>query len=136
MTKQELCDRYLDKSIDYDGAFGAQCVDLFRQYVSDLGLPQFAPVEGAADLWKQKPEGFHKIPNETDTIPRVGDIVVFGAGTPYSRYGHVAIVIDACLDDMQVLEQDGFRQEKKCYQSWRSYVRCLGFFRPGVDAFV
>lgn len=27
----EFIEKYLDKKVDYDGYYGAQCVDLFRQ---------------------------------------------------------------------------------------------------------
>lgn len=43
---------YCRKKVDFDGAYGAQCVDLFRQYCKDvLGLPHTGAVEGAKDLW-------------------------------------------------------------------------------------
>lgn len=45
--------KYLGTKVDFDGKFGPQCVDLARQYYSEvLDVPQFPPVEGAKDIIK------------------------------------------------------------------------------------
>ena len=41
MTLSEFITKYDRKIVDYDGAYGAQCVDLFRQYSKDvLGIKE------------------------------------------------------------------------------------------------
>ena len=32
MTLEEFVNKYIGRKVDFDGAYGAQCVDLFRQY--------------------------------------------------------------------------------------------------------
>ncbi len=47
MTLDEFVKKYLGKKVDYDGQYGAQCVDLFRQYCKDvLGIPHTGGVIG------------------------------------------------------------------------------------------
>ena len=48
MKIEEFINKYLNKIVDFDGAFGAQCVDVFRQYCKDvLEIPHTGAVEGA-----------------------------------------------------------------------------------------
>ena len=52
MTIDQFITKYLGKKVDWDGAYGGQCVDLFRQYLNDvLNFPQPRGVVGAADFW-------------------------------------------------------------------------------------
>ena len=54
MNLREFIIKYNGKKVDFDGAFGAQCVDLFRQYNKDVwGNPHTGAVEGAKDLIKK-----------------------------------------------------------------------------------
>ncbi|WP_252722587.1 hypothetical protein [Treponema phagedenis] len=39
MSLDEFVKKYLGKKVDYDGHYGAQCVDLFRQYCKDVLNP-------------------------------------------------------------------------------------------------
>ena len=36
MKLDEFINKYINTKVDFDGAFGAQCVDLFRQYCKDV----------------------------------------------------------------------------------------------------
>lgn len=130
MKLSEFCNKYQGKKVDFDGAYGAQCVDLFRQYLKDVwGLPHTGAVEGAKDLYLN----YDKLPLEKKYLykPRsvfCGDIVVFGA-TPNNKYGHVAIFIAYDNDDnMLVFEQDGIKQDGAKY-TWRSSQGMLGVLR-------
>ncbi len=70
------------KSIDYDGVYGAQCVDLVKAYYNYLGV---SPVtgNGADYTWNTLPDGWQRIEG---IQPQPGDILVYTNG-----YGHVAI---------------------------------------------
>lgn len=74
------------KAIDYDGVYGAQCVDLIKAYYNYLGV---APVSGnGADYATNSlPAGWARIPGGT---PQKGDILVY-SGNASNPYGHVAI---------------------------------------------
>ena len=133
MTLDEFVKTYLDKKVDYDGRYGAQCVDLFRQYCKDvLNIPQPSGVTGARELYteyEKKPvevKHFERLPYP-ENKPIAGDIVIFDKmqGNPY---GHVAIVIAADTNYIKVLEQDGYAQTGTKFAYWK-YNHVLGFLR-------
>jgi len=133
MTLTEFVDKYNGKKIDYDGRYGAQCVDVFRQYCKDvLAIPHTGGVVGAAELYTK----YDTMPLEQryfDKLvyaggkPEKGDVVIF-APTKSNKYGHVAIVLDASSEEIVVFEQDGFKQTGAHVGSW-NYARVLGFLR-------
>lgn len=129
MDVSVFCTRYLGKRVDFDGAYGAQCVDLFRQYAKDVwGLPHTGVVEGAKDLFLK----YNELPLEQQYLikvesPAFGDVVVFNASAN-NQYGHVAIFIAQDGDNMLLFEQDGFEQSGAKYM-WRSTRNLLGVLR-------
>ena len=70
-------------SIDFDGAYGAQCVDLLKAYYDYLGV---GAQHGNAQDYRSNflPEGWQRIEG-ADPLP--GDILIYIGGT----YGHVAV---------------------------------------------
>lgn len=131
MTLDEFIKKYEQKQIDYDKAFGAQCVDLFRQYSKEvLRIPQHTgAVEGAKDLYLN----FDKMPLmekyfQKVYTPQKGDIVIFD-GNETNKYGHVAIVLYATNKTIITFEQDGYSQSKGSHFNFWDYSRLLGFLR-------
>lgn len=113
MTLAEFIKKYIGKKVDFDGAFGAQCVDLFRQYNRDVwDNPHTGVVEGAKDLFLN----FDKMPEEKKFLkivesPYVGDVIVWGP-TEKNPFGHVGMLVGAVDgNSFLVFEQDGFRQD-------------------------
>lgn len=117
MTYKAFIQKYNGRKVDFDGAFGAQCVDLFRQFCTDvLSIPHTGVVDGAKDLFLN----YEKIPKERlyfsrvketkSAIYRAGDVAVWDA-TDTNKYGHVALVVASFGDSLVVFEQDGFRQD-------------------------
>lgn len=118
MTLIEFIEKYQGKKVDYDGAYGAQCVDLFRQYAKEvLAIPEHTgPCQttgGARDLFQD----YERMPVEkkyfTCSIQKnwkAGDILIWDK-TPTNRYGHVAVLI-AVFDNSKflVFEQNGITQ--------------------------
>lgn len=138
MTLTEFVDKYTGKKIDFDGRYGAQCVDVFRQYCKDvLDIPHTGGVVGASELYTKyeamplEQKYFNKLVY-TGEKPEAGDVVIFGA-TKTNSYGHVAIVLDASTEKITVFEQDGFKQDGAHIGSW-SYARVLGFLRKREGA--
>jgi len=74
---------YEGQGIDYDGAYGNQCVDLIKAYYDYLGV---TPVRGNANTYTYNalPDGWERIEGAE---PQPGDILVYTGGS----YGHVAI---------------------------------------------
>lgn len=118
MTLIEFIEKYQGKKVDFDGAYGAQCVDLFRQYTKDvLGIREHTgPCQttgGALDLFVD----YNIMPVEKKYFTRgtnknwkSGDILIWDK-TPANKYGHVAILI-AVSDNSKflVFEQNGITQ--------------------------
>ena len=75
----------IGQSIDKDGAYGAQCVDLILAYYDYLGVPRSSG-NGADYTWNALPSGWQRIQGAQ---PQKGDILVYTGGT--GNRGHVAI---------------------------------------------
>lgn len=121
MTLIDFVNKYIKTLVDYDGVYGAQCVDLFRQYCYDvLNIPQHTgAVNGAKDLYLK----YYTLENEIrerDVFMRLSAINTSGAhpgdvaiwdSSPINGYGHVAIVLQDKPKSLIVFEQNGFKQD-------------------------
>ena len=136
MTLEEFIDKYDGKKVDFDGAYGAQCVDLFRQYTKDvLGIKEHTgPCQttgGAKDLYLD----YDKMPVEKKYFYRSkqknwvqGDILIWDS-TPTNKYGHVAIYLAKIgAYDFLVFEQNGITQAGAQIKI-RSRENLLGYLR-------
>ena len=118
MTLEEFVNVYNGRKVDYDGVYGCQCVDLFRQYVKDvLGIKEHtgscASSGGAKDLFLD----YDKMPIEKKYFIRSkqknwvqGDVLIWDK-TDTNRYGHIAIYLGKINNSFIVFEQDGFKQD-------------------------
>ena len=107
MTLKRFIVTYNGKKVDFDNAYGYQCVDLFRQYCKDvLNVEQCPSVEGAKDLFEK-----HGSLKQTTGSYAPGDVLIYDA-TKSNPYGHVCMLV-ALLDSdtFIVFEQDGFKQD-------------------------
>lgn len=128
MKLDEFIAKYNGKKVDFDGAFGPQCVDLYRQYCKDVHqIPHTGVVDGAKDLYLN----YVKLPLEVQYFDKknqglCGDVVVWNS-SPTNKYGHVAIYLGT-IDENNILvfEQDGFRQDGAKIKV-RSSKNILGF---------
>lgn len=132
----EFVKKYNGKKVDFDGVYGAQCVDLFRQYCKEgLDIPEHtgscATTGGALDLYKDYP----KMPVEKKYFIRgsartglcTGDVIIWDK-TPTNKYGHVAIYLGTLNNSLIVFEQDGMRQDGAKI-TLRSRDKMLGYLR-------
>lgn len=134
MTLEEFVKKYIGKKVDFDMVYGAQCVDLFRQYNKEVwGNPHTGAVDGAKDLvvnYERMPleqRFLSLVPVNRDFV-KVGDVAVWNA-TEVNKYGHVAIVVGLLGDEsLIVFEQDGFKQDG-AKLNVRSSKNLLGFLR-------
>ena len=134
MSFEEFIIKYNGKKVDFDGAFGAQCVDLFRQYNKEVWEnPHTGAVDGAKDLvvnYERMPleqRFLSLVPVNRDFV-KAGDVAVWGASAS-NKYGHVAIVVGLLGDEsLIVFEQDGFKQDG-AKLNVRSIKNLLGFLR-------
>ena len=80
--------------LDYDGAYGAQCVDLMMYYYAYLGQPiSFGNAE--AYRYNALPSGWSRYTYTTDFVLKPGDIAVWKPASDNGYYGHVGIVTSA-----------------------------------------
>lgn len=136
MKLDEFINTYINTKVDFDGAYGAQCVDLFRQYCKDvLNIPHTGAIEGAKDIYLR----FKSMPLEMKYFNqyafisngygiKYGDVIVWNS-TETNKYGHIAIVISK-IDENKVLvfEQNGFDQQGAKIKV-RLLTNCLGILR-------
>lgn len=130
-------DRWNGQRIDADGAFGAQCFDVFEKYsMEKLGTPYLvAGSDKASDLFAlYDVNGVSTYYDRigADSTPEPGDIVVWGGGT----YGHVALVTEADSAGFKVLEQNytppygGTDPAALHDKSYSGGAPILGYLRP------
>lgn len=107
MTLKRFILNNLNKKVDFDGMYGAQCVDLYRKYCKDvLEVEQSPGVEGAKDIY-YKPGKLKK----TTSAYAPGDILIYDV-TPTNPFGHVCILVSVLdSDTFIVFEQDGFKKD-------------------------
>lgn len=114
MTLDEFVKEYEGKKVDYDGYYGAQCVDLVRLYIRLVwGLPQPKNIISAYEAythWLRCSDGFNEISWKSITKIARGDIIVFPP-TDTNLHGHIAIVLDVTGDEVLCFEQNGFTQK-------------------------
>ena len=129
MTFDEFLKKYDGKGIDFDGQYGAQCVDLYRQYVKEvLGYPQSPAVEGAKDIWDTYlPDYFKRVENTRYGVPEKGDIVIFSSGT----YGHVSIFISGDANKFESFDQN-YPKGSLCHKQGHTYSGVIGWLKPIV----
>ena len=116
------------KALDYDGQYGAQCVDLIAYYYKYLG--NTTPGGNAKDYATNAlPSGWKRIANYNGFVPSPGDIAVWKQGT--SGYGHVGIVISANLSNLTVVDQYGSTDQKTHTTTYKySWGGFYGVIRP------
>ena len=117
MTLEEFVKKYNKKKVDFDGVYGAQCVDLFRQYAKEcLNIPEHTGAcqtsGGAKDLFIDYP----KMPiekkyfiRETKKAMVSGDVLIWDK-TDKNEFGHVAIYLGKLGNSFIVFEQNGITQ--------------------------
>jgi hypothetical protein len=105
MTYLEFRDKYLGKQIDWDKAYGGQCVDVYRQYCNDLGFKQSAGVVGAVDIWTTYLKtDFDKVENSLTGVPPQGSVVIWDKTV--GPYGHVAICDSGTTKSFKSIDQN------------------------------
>ena len=90
-------------SLDYDGAYGAQCVDLIKYYYVYLGNSAVSG-NGKDYATNTLPNGWSRIRYYSGFVPQPGDVAVWTTGG--GGAGHVAIVTSANATTMSVVEQN------------------------------
>lgn len=131
MNLQDFIKKHNWRAIDYDGVWGAQCVDLVRQYIKEVlntVQPPAVGDKGAAHLWDNYlPQHYDRFVNTLWAIPQPGDIVIWNRNAG-GGHGHVAIIESANLMSFRAFSQNdpmGSYSHLKTYY----YKNVIGWLR-------
>lgn len=133
MTFEEFLIKYNGAYVDFDGYYGAQCMDLMHQYIYDvLGLTdkRILAAPTAKDVFLGTPFGleyFDKIPNTPTGVPKEGDIIFFGTGV--GPAGHVCIFISGDANKFQSFDVN-WPVGSPAHVQDHTYGYCLGWLSP------
>ena len=131
--------RYLGKATDYDGAYGAQCVDLIKmylKYVFCITPKSIGNAHAYFDNFNLHPflkNNFVRIKNSPKFIPMEGDICVFGKKFSKShKCGHIGIATANCtLSRLIMYDQNATGNNDAMKKTEWSYNKdFLGVLRP------
>lgn len=106
MTIDEFFNKWNNKPADFDGYYGAQCVDIIQYYNQEVFGGPFLSGAGAADLWETYPVDFYqRVLNTIDAIPQKGDIVIWKKTTTLP-FGHISIFRDGDINKFTSFDQN------------------------------
>lgn len=134
MTYDEFVSAYNGKATDYDGAYGAQCVDLIKMYLNKVFGIKPGSWGNAKYYWlnfskhSELTKNFTKIENTASFVPQAGDIMVWN-GNVGGGSGHVAI----CTGEGNTSEFYSYDQNwngKAMHKVKHDYDDVYGVLRP------
>ena len=119
------------KSIDHDGLYGAQCVDLIQAYYAFLG-EKSPSINAFRYATVSLPSGWTRIKYYSGFVPQPGDIAVWTYTT--SANGHAAVITSATSSRMYVVEQNGSTGKTRTHSYPYTYGTFYGVIRPKLTA--
>lgn len=129
MKLQNFIDKYNGKAVDFDGYYGPQCVDLAQQYNKELFNGPFLSGNGAKDIWNTYPQSIYdRVANSPTGVPNPGDIIIWGSS--YGPYGHIAICIEANVNNFKCLSQNDPIGALTGIRDYPNYNGVLGWLHP------
>lgn len=123
---QDFISKHTNQKLDYDGAYGAQCVDLIKYWFKALGLP--IPT-GNGNQYARNADGSRVIfiKNTPSGIPKPGDVIVWNTGI--GAYGHVAIFVEGDVNSFRSFDQN-YPLNSSCHIQNHSYNHVDGWLHP------
>jgi len=136
MTYNEFVKTYLNKAVDYDGAYGVQCVDLAKLYIKKvIGVEPQAI--GNAHAYYDNFEHtylkkyFKRIPYKAGVEAKKGDLVVWGKNYDgKSEHGHIAIATGEENKTYIYTYDENWGKPAAMKKVRHTYKGLLGFLRP------
>lgn len=139
MTFEKWVKQNIGRGIDYDGAYGVQCVDLAKHYIKNvLGItPQ--SIGNAIEYYNKRKtseyltKNFKWIDNTAEFIPKKGDLCVF---TSRSGNGHISVATGEGTTSYFYSYDQNFPKAKHEPMTLikHSYNSFLGVLRPKNQA--
>lgn len=125
MILQEFIKKHEGNFVDFDGAYGNQCVDLVRTWIKENGWVQLPKLgNNTADKWwtMQIPDFYEKVENSDTNIPSPGDILVWESG-------HTAIFEEGSVTKFVSFDQN-YPIGSRSHRQEHKYTGLLGWFTP------
>jgi hypothetical protein len=117
--------------LDYDGKYGAQCVDLIDYYIRDVLEIPIVWVNGAIDWYGKDNPYLEWFANTPTNYPPKGAIMVwhqdFKVGT--GIFGHIAIALDATTMAFHSFDQN-WPPNSPCHVQYHTYEGVTGWGVP------
>ena len=138
MTLENFVKQYAG-GVDYDGAYGKQCVDYVNEYAKVvLGIPDAFYAQGIQyayqvftnyeNLPRVKPH-FTRVANGKTNYPQKGDVVIWSKERN-GYAGHIAVVLGATEHTLTVAEQNYDGKGSVRTYTYPNYNFVLGWLVP------
>lgn len=136
MTLDEFLKKYKN-GVDYDGAYGKQCVDYVNEYAKDvLGIknafvgPYYAyQCYTEYNNYPNIKNNFNRVANGKTNHPTKGDVIVW-AKERNGYAGHIAVVLGATEHTIKVAEQNYDGKGSVREYTYPNYNNVLGWLVP------
>lgn len=130
MTPQDFFNKYNGKGIDYDGAYGDQCMDLMNQFTvevwGDTSGQLRAPT--AYQSWLKTSPDYEKIYYQPGKVPQEGD-TIYWSDTYMKGTGHVAIATNKRNQSVLTSFDQNWPVGSKCHYQEHTYNGVVGWKR-------
>lgn len=137
MTHNDFKTRWLDKRRQENEQLWYQCVALVKLYVQEVyGIWLWRFGGSALSWWENWLRTFDvglwkKVANDPNLAPVQGDIIFFDK-TSANKFGHVAVVDTADLNEVKVIEQNGGKWSRKGLGTDCIRLRTYNYLSPKV----
>jgi len=123
---KDFINQFNNKSLDYDGVYGGQCVDLAKKWLSVLGYSVTGAWGNAIDWDKHgSMTDLEWIANTPTGVPQEGDLIVWGM----KPYGHIAVFIEGNTNRFTSFDQN-YPVGSVCHVQEHNYSNVKGWLRP------
>lgn len=137
MNYESFIKTHINKAMDYDGAAGAQCVDLIKYYLDEVfGIKPGAwgNAHDYYDNFNSYPDlvkNFTRIANTPEFVPKKGDIAVWKSSLSSGGWGHVAICTgEGDTSYFCSYDQNWTGNHDACTKIRHNYSHFAGVLRP------
>lgn len=117
--------------LDFDGQYGAQCVDEVQFWAKALGKRPFTG--NAINLAGENPDQWTYIHNSPSAVPTPGSIMVYATNNSAvgtGPYGHVDIFLSGDVNSFTALDQNWAGKQYCQEVHHSSYAGILGWLQP------
>lgn len=121
MTLQQFINTHNGKYVDFDGYYGAQCMDLAQFWSKAIGGPRLSG--NAKDVINQT-GWYSRMPT-----PQPGDLVIFHPNAGNGYYGHIAVFVSGDGNRFTSFDQN-YPTNSPCHLQAHTGGEVMGYLRP------